>query len=70
MGFKETQMSLEFSKMIYISTIKSNGEYMNNKKGERLACFTAEQLEHYTHLIIKHAVEETVKLEGKDLHSD
>ena len=63
---------MELIDMIDLCIVKSKGKIdskflSNGDMGEITITFTPEQIEHYTKLVIKHAVEKTVELEGKTL---
>jgi hypothetical protein len=53
--------------MIHLSILKSNGVVTTAPGINPVIVFTMEQLERYTQLIIFHACEEAINLEGKSL---
>jgi hypothetical protein len=59
--------SVELSKMIHLSILKSNGVVTTAPGVNPVIVFRMEQLEHYTQLIILHACEEAINLEGRSL---
>jgi len=50
-----------------MSILKSNGAQTHTPTDKHVVVFTMEQLEHYTQLIILHACEEAINLEGRSL---
>ena len=50
-----------------MSILKSNGVQTHSTIGRHIVIFDIEQLEHYTKLIILHACEEAINLEGRSL---
>ena len=65
MGFRKNTVNLQ--QMIQMSTLKSNGVLTLAPGVNPVIVFTVEQLEHYTQLIILHACEEAINLEGRSL---
>ena len=63
--FRKNTMNLH--QMIQMSILKSNGVVTLAPGVNPVIAFTVEQLEHYTQLIILHACEEAINLEGRSL---
>ena len=66
LSFEKQTMNLQ--QMIQMSVLKSNGTQTQSfDTNKHTVTFDMEQLEHYTKLIILHACEEAINLEGKNL---
>jgi hypothetical protein len=53
--------------MIQMSILKTDASQFRTTGGTHTVTFKMEQLEHYTQLIILHACEEAINLEGRSL---
>ena len=58
---------MKLHQLIQMSILKSNGAQTHTPTDKHVVVFTIEQLEHYTQLIILHACEEAINLEGRSL---
>jgi len=63
--FRKNTVNLQ--QMIQMSILKTDASQFRTTGGTHTVTFRMEQLEHYTQLIILHACEEAINLEGRNL---